>query len=126
MKLLTTTVAFVPLSVLLRVSELTNRPSVVTIFAEFVLTVNVTGAFTKRFVPCQTATDNNCGNPLEMCLCDALAAEYERGKRHGLDDRKMIERHNQEQGREITALKIEVSQLKMQLYDLRFGAKKTS
>ncbi len=76
---------------------------------------------TEAMAPC-----NNCGNPLEMCLCDALAAEYERGKKHGLDDRKMIERHNQEQGREITALKIEVSQLKMQLYDLRFGAKKTS
>ncbi len=68
---------------------------------------------------------DKCGNPQEMCLCDALASEYERGKQHGLDDRKMIERQNQAQGREITALKIEISQLKMQLYDLRFGAKKT-
>lgn len=52
--------------------------------------------------------------------------EYERGKLHGSDDRKMIERQNQAQGREIASLKTEISQLKMKLYDLSFGQKKTA
>ena len=46
----------------------------------------------------------------------ALAMEYERGKRHGSDDRKMIERQNQAQGREIAQLKGEISRLKFQLH----------
>lgn len=45
-----------------------------------------------------------------------LDDEYERGKRHGADDRRMIERRNQEQGREILALKAELAQLKMKLH----------
>lgn len=46
----------------------------------------------------------------------ALALEYERGKGHGRDDRRMIEQRNQEQGREIAALKTEISKLKMRLH----------
>lgn len=46
----------------------------------------------------------------------ALMLEYERGKMHGRDDRKMIEQQNQAQGREILALKTEIAKLKMQLH----------
>jgi hypothetical protein len=53
----------------------------------------------------------------------ALALEYERGKQHGADDRRMIERRNQEQGREVSALKSEIAQLKLRLYDLQHAAR---
>lgn len=42
-----------------------------------------------------------------------LADEYERGKRHGADDRRMIERRTQEVARENAALRSEVGRLKM-------------
>ncbi len=46
----------------------------------------------------------------------ALALEYERGKQHGADDRKMIERQNQAQEREIYRLKGEIAKLMRDLY----------
>ncbi len=47
------------------------------------------------------------GNVVTFCAEHKrlMEDEYERGKQHGLDDRRMIERRNQEQGREINALK---------------------
>jgi hypothetical protein len=41
-----------------------------------------------------------------------ISEEYERGKRHGADDRKMIEQRNKAQGREIDLLKGEIAKLK--------------
>ena len=49
-------------------------------------------------------------------VSDHLRSEYERGKKHGADDRKMIERQNQLQGREINRLKGEIGQLKLELF----------
>lgn len=45
-----------------------------------------------------------------------LAAEYERGKRHGADDRKMIELQNQKQGREIDRLNSDIAKLRKELF----------
>jgi hypothetical protein len=46
----------------------------------------------------------------------ALALEYERGKLHGSDDRRMIEQQNRVQGQEIDRLKGEIAKLKRELY----------
>jgi hypothetical protein len=46
----------------------------------------------------------------------ALALEYERGKQHGADDRKMIEQQNRTQAREIDRLKGEIAKLKRDIY----------
>ena len=58
------------------------------------------------------------GNVVTFCAEHKrlMEDEYERGKQHGLDDRRMIERRNQEQGREIAALKGEIAKLKMRLH----------
>jgi hypothetical protein len=47
---------------------------------------------------------------------DALALEYERGKLHGSDDRRMIEQQNRVQGQEIDRLKGEIAKLKRDLH----------
>jgi hypothetical protein len=46
----------------------------------------------------------------------ALALEYERGKLHGSDDRRMIEQQNRAQGQEIDRLKGELAKLKRELH----------
>jgi hypothetical protein len=46
----------------------------------------------------------------------ALALEYERGKLHGSDDRRMIEQQNRVQGQEIDRLKGEIAKLKRELH----------
>lgn len=49
-------------------------------------------------------------------LAAALRSEYERGKQHGADDRKMIEQQNRMQDREIYRLKGEIAKLKRDIY----------
>lgn len=46
-------------------------------------------------------------------LAADLQDEYERGKMHGDDDRKLIEQQNREQAREIDRLKNELSKMKV-------------
>lgn len=48
-----------------------------------------------------------------------LATEYQRGKQHGSDDRKMIEAHNQAQGREIYRLRGEIARLRRDAFVLK-------
>jgi hypothetical protein len=48
-----------------------------------------------------------------------LISEYERGKQHGKDDRRLMESHAREQQREIDRLKRDVSELKKVLADKR-------
>lgn len=52
-------------------------------------------------------------------LRDALECEYERGKRHGDDDRKLIEQQNRVQAREIDRLKGELGRLKKEAWMTR-------
>jgi hypothetical protein len=58
------------------------------------------------------------GNVVTFCAEHKrlMEDEYERGKQHGADDRKMIERQNQAQGREISRLKGEIAQLKRDVH----------
>lgn len=52
-----------------------------------------------------------------------LSDEYARGKKHGADYRRMIEKQNQAQSREIAALKTEIGKLKMSHAKLLKAAK---
>jgi hypothetical protein len=58
------------------------------------------------------------GNIVSFCgeHKSLMMDEYERGKRHGAADRKMIERQNQALSREIQQLKTELAKLKLEMH----------
>lgn len=49
----------------------------------------------------------------------ALMLEYERGKQHGADDRKLMEQQNRAQSREIDRLRGELARLKKDAWNNR-------